>query len=236
MTQKPILEAKNITKTYQMGEVTVHALRDLSIQFFPGEFVVLLGHSGSGKSTLLNILGGLDHATSGEVYFNQKLISDLNENQLTEYRRESIGFIFQMYNLLPRLTALENVQLVAEVAQNSMDPKEALKILGMDHRSDHFPSQLSGGEQQRISIARAIAKNSPLLFCDEPTGALDFETGILVLEALQKVNQETGATTIVITHNSSIAELADRVIFLKDGQIQEITVNEVKKSVRDISW
>ncbi|MDA8792731.1 ABC transporter ATP-binding protein [Bacteriovoracaceae bacterium] len=234
--QKPILEARNITKTYQMGEVTVHALKNLSIEFYPGEFVVLLGHSGSGKSTLLNILGGLDKATSGEVYFNHQLISEYNENQLTEYRRDSIGFIFQMYNLLPRLTALENVQLVAELANDPMKPEEALMILGMEHRADHFPSQLSGGEQQRISIARAIAKNSPLLFCDEPTGALDFKTGVLVLEALQRVNQEMGATTIVITHNSSIAELADRVIFLKDGQIQNIKVNKEKKSVRDISW
>lgn len=231
-----VLRAKNLTKTYKMGEVEVHALKDLNIEFFQGEFVVLLGQSGSGKSTLLNILGGLDRATSGKVFFKDDEISEYSDTELTLFRREYIGFIFQMYNLLPRLTAAENVKLVSEIAPDAIDPLEALDLLGLKDRADHFPSQLSGGEQQRVSIARAIAKNPPLLFCDEPTGALDFKTGLKVLEALQKINQKVGSTTIVITHNSSIAELADRVIYLKDGQIDHIQKNEKKKNVNEITW
>lgn len=231
-----ILTADKLTKTYEMGEVTVHALKDLSLEFYQGEFVVLLGQSGSGKSTLLNILGGLDSPTSGKVFFKDQDISQLSDHKLTQYRREHIGFIFQMYNLLPRLTAQENVKLVAEISENPIDPYDALEMLGLKERADHFPSQLSGGEQQRVSIARAIAKNPPLLFCDEPTGALDFRTGLLVLEALQRINKETGSTIIIITHNISIAKMADRVIYLKDGQIDKVEVNDLKMAVRDIKW
>jgi putative ABC transport system ATP-binding protein len=231
-----VLKAKNLTKTYQMGEVEVHALRNVSLEFYVGELVVLLGQSGSGKSTLLNILGGLDRPTSGQVFFREQDISEFNDSQLTQYRRQHIGFIFQMYNLLPRLTAQENVELVTDICENPMDSLLALQKLGLQDRADHFPSQLSGGEQQRVSIARAIAKKPPLMFCDEPTGALDFKTGLLVLEALQSINQEVGATTVVITHNVAIAEIADRVIDLKDGAVDKVVTNKVKKSVREIQW
>jgi putative ABC transport system ATP-binding protein len=231
-----ILKAKQVTKTYHMGEVAVHALKNVDVEFYRGEFVVLLGQSGSGKSTLLNILGGLDKASSGEVFFKDQEISNYSDKELTQYRRDYIGFIFQMYNLLPRLTASENVQLVSEISPHPMETNQALKILGLEDRSDHFPSQLSGGEQQRVSIARAIAKNPPLLFCDEPTGALDFNTGLKVLKALKKVNKEIGSTVLVITHNISIADIADRIVYLKDGEIEKIVTNQNKKEISDIKW
>lgn len=231
-----ILKGENITKTYQMGEVTVHALRGVSIELYRGEFVVLLGYSGSGKSTLLNILGGLDRATSGQLVFEDKNLTDFSDHELTLFRRENIGFIFQMYNLIPRLTALENVELVTGIAAHPMAALTALQHVGLEQRKDHFPSQMSGGEQQRVAIARAIAKQPRLLFCDEPTGALDVKTGILVLEAIERVNREIGTTTVVITHNAAIAGMADRVIVLSDGQISEVRENAQKITPRDLQW
>tara|TARA_Y100000590_G_scaffold457256_1_gene609504 strand:+ start:1745 stop:2437 length:693 start_codon:yes stop_codon:yes gene_type:complete len=230
------METRNLSKVYQMGEVEVHALRNIDLKLFEGEFVVLLGHSGSGKSTLLNILGGLDRGSSGEVYFDGTAIHDYSDQKLTGFRRENIGFIFQMYNLIPRLSAVENVELVTEISVNPMSSEKALALVGLSERSRHFPSQMSGGEQQRIAIARAIAKQPRLLFCDEPTGALDVKTGILVLEAIQKVNESLGTTTVVITHNVAIADMADRVITLLDGQIHEIRENLNKIAVKDLQW
>ena len=234
--KKTIIETKKLTKTYQMGEVQVHALSGVDLQLFEGEFVVLLGHSGSGKSTLLNILGGLDRGSSGEVWFESKPIHDLSEKELTLFRRRHIGFIFQMYNLIPRLTAKENVELVTEISEDPMDAEKALDLVGLGHRGDHFPSQMSGGEQQRIAIARAIAKQPHLMFCDEPTGALDVQTGILVLEAIASVNKRLGTTTVIITHNAAIADMADRVIHLVDGRVSDIKTNTVKRSVSDLKW
>ncbi|MBN22612.1 MAG: ABC transporter [Bdellovibrionaceae bacterium] len=233
---KLLMETRNLSKVYQMGEVEVHALRNIDLKLFEGEFVVLLGHSGSGKSTLLNILGGLDRGSSGEVYFDGTAIHDYSDQKLTGFRRENIGFIFQMYNLIPRLSAVENVELVTEISVNPMSSEKALALVGLSERSRHFPSQMSGGEQQRIAIARAIAKQPRLLFCDEPTGALDVKTGILVLEAIQKVNESLGTTTVVITHNVAIADMADRVITLLDGQIHEIRENLNKIAVKDLQW
>lgn len=231
-----MIKVQNLTKSYQMGEVEVLALKDINLEVTKGEFIVLLGHSGSGKSTLLNLLGGLDRPTSGEIFFNMIQLSQLSDAELTEYRREHIGFIFQMYNLIPRLTAEENVELVTETVENPLTAKDALKIVGLENRSHHFPSQLSGGEQQRVAIARAIAKQPDMLFCDEPTGALDLKTGILVLDAIQKVNRSIGTTTIVITHNVAIADMADRVIYLVDGQIKEIKTNKTRCSAQDLKW
>ncbi len=230
------MKAQRLTKTYEMGEVQVHALKDVSVDIFEGEFIVLLGHSGSGKSTLLNILGGLDRPTSGELYFKDQNMADFSDRDLTYFRRENIGFVFQMYNLIPRLSAEENVNLVTEISSNPMSSLEALKMVGLESRASHFPSQLSGGEQQRVAIARAIAKQPRLLFCDEPTGALDVQTGILVLDAIQSVNNKLGTTTIVISHNVAIAEMADRVIHLRDGNISEIVVNKTKKPARQLEW
>lgn len=239
-----VFNVQQVTKTYQMGEVEVQALRGVDLQLFQGELVVLLGASGSGKSTLLNILGGLDTPSSGSVFYknhhhpDQEMIelSHANESELTNYRRYNVGFVFQFYNLIPSLTALENVSVVTEIAKDPMTPQEALKIVGLDKRIDHFPAQLSGGEQQRVAIARAIAKNPDVLLCDEPTGALDSETGIKVLEALQEVNKKLGTTTAVITHNADIASIADRVIYVSDGQITQMTVNENKVSPSDLRW
>jgi len=238
--KKRVFHIKNATKTYQMGEVLVHALRGVNLDLYRGELTVLLGASGSGKSTLLNILGGLDAPTEGIVLYgppDQSIdLSQAKEDELTDYRRFNVGFVFQFYNLIPSLTALENVAVVTEIAESPMTPEDALKLVGLGKRLNHFPAQLSGGEQQRVAIARAIAKNPDVLLCDEPTGALDSKTGIMVLEALQKVNKELGTTTVVITHNAGIAQMADRVIHLTDGQITEIHVNETCLSPQELSW
>ena len=234
--KRVVFHAEGLTKVYQMGEVQVDALRGVDLDLYDGELVVLLGPSGSGKSTLLNILGGLDSATSGTVAYLDHNLVQASERELTQYRRQHVGFVFQFYNLIPSLTALENVAVVTEIAESPMDPREALALVGLSERLQHFPAQLSGGEQQRVAIARAIAKNPDVLLCDEPTGALDSKTGIVVLEALQRVNQELGTTTAVITHNASIAQMADRVIHLADGRISEVYVNETKVEPRELSW
>ena len=208
---KIVFRTENVTKVYDTGEVKVHALDGVDLTLFSGELTVLLGPSGSGKSTLLNILGGLDHVTDGRVWFEETELTDLGDRGLTRYRRDHVGFVFQFYNLIPSLTARENVALVTEIAKNPLDPAEALELVGLGRRLDHFPAQLSGGEQQRVAIARAIAKRPEVLLCDEPTGALDSETGILVLEAIEQVNRELGTTTAVITHNVVIGDIADRV-------------------------
>lgn len=231
-----VFEARDITKVYDMGEVQVRALRGVDLELYPGELVVLLGPSGSGKSTLLNILGGLDTATSGRVTYRGWDLTRATEKELTEYRRYHVGFVFQFYNLIPSLTALENVAIVTEIARNPMDPVKALNLVGLGDRLKHFPAQLSGGQQQRVAIARAIAKNPEVLLCDEPTGSLDSTTGTVVLEALERVNRELGTTTVVITHNVSIAQMADRVIHLSDGKISSVEKNEVKKPPGEISW
>lgn len=239
MTNPPptvVFQTINITKTYQMGEVQVHALRGVDLELYQGEFVVMLGPSGSGKSTLLNILGGLDVPTSGTVRYEDHDLSTFNESVLTNYRREHVGFVFQFYNLIPSLTARENVALVTEISANPLAPEDALRLVHLGERMDHFPAQLSGGEQQRVAIARAIAKRPNVLLCDEPTGALDIKTGIVVLEALAKVNRELGTTTVVITHNVAIAEMADRVFNLSDGRIASVNVNTNKKSPTELSW
>ena len=231
-----VFQTVNITKTYQMGEVQVHALRGVDLELYQGEFVVMLGPSGSGKSTLLNILGGLDAPSSGTVHYEDHDLSTFKDSVLTRYRRDHVGFVFQFYNLIPSLTARENVALVTEISAHPLEPDEALKLVQLDERMDHFPAQLSGGEQQRVAIARAIAKRPNVLLCDEPTGALDIKTGIVVLEALAKVNRELGTTTVVITHNVAIAEMADRVFNLSDGKIANVKVNTHKKSPNELSW
>lgn len=231
-----VFQTRNITKTYHMGEVQVHALRGVDLDLYEGEFVVMLGPSGSGKSTLLNILGGLDVPSSGSVRYVDKDLSSFNESVLTHYRRDHVGFVFQFYNLIPSLTARENVALVTEISAHPLPPEEALKLVELGERMDHFPAQLSGGEQQRVAIARAIAKRPNVLLCDEPTGALDIKTGIVVLDALAKVNRELGTTTVVITHNVAIAEMADRVFHLSDGKIASIKVNTHKKSPAELNW
>ena len=220
-----------------MGEVDVHALRGVSFDIGAGEFVVMLGPSGSGKSTLLNIIGGLDTPTAGHVNYLEKDLTEAGEAALTDYRRHHVGFVFQFYNLIPSLTARENVALVTDIVANPMRPEEALDLVGLTPRLDHFPSQLSGGEQQRVAIARAIAKRPDVLLCDEPTGALDIATGIVVLEALARVNSEMGTTTVVITHNAAIAAMADRVIRLGDGRVTSVEDRtEAKLSPRDLTW
>ncbi|MEW5755326.1 MAG: ABC transporter ATP-binding protein [Pseudomonadota bacterium] len=234
--RKSVFTARGLTKIYQMGEVQVPALRGVDLELYEGEFVVLLGPSGSGKSTLLNILGGLDTPTSGTVCYGEHDLSVYNDAALTHYRREHVGFVFQFYNLIPSLTARENVALVTEIAEHPMAPEEALRLVGLGERMDHFPSQLSGGEQQRVAIARAVAKRPDVLLCDEPTGALDVKTGVLVLEVIERVNRELGTTTAVITHNAAIADMADRVIHLSNGQISEVRRNASKKSPREIVW
>ncbi|MBI1425039.1 MAG: ATP-binding cassette domain-containing protein [Gammaproteobacteria bacterium] len=231
-----VFHVHDVTKIYQMGEVKVNALRGVDLDLYQGEFIVLLGPSGSGKSTLLNILGGLDTPTDGHVFYRDRDLTRATERELTEYRRYHVGFVFQFYNLIPSLTARENVAVVTEIARSPMQPEEALQLVGLSERLDHFPAQLSGGEQQRVAIARAIAKRPDVLLCDEPTGALDSATGIVVLEALQRVNQELGTTTAVITHNVTIAQMADRVIRLADGQIGEVHVNESRVAPHDLSW
>lgn len=236
LSENMVFHVHGVTKDYQMGEVQVHALRGVDLDLYRGEFTVLLGPSGSGKSTLLNILGGLDTPTEGHVLYGDRDLTRATEKELTEYRRYHVGFVFQFYNLIPSLTACENVTVVTEIARSPMQPEEALQLVGLEKRMDHFPAQLSGGEQQRVAIARAIAKNPDVLLCDEPTGALDSKTGIVVLEALQRVNQELGTSTTVITHNASIAQMADRVIHLADGCISNVYRNETKLVPRELSW
>ena len=231
-----VFTARSITKTYRSGEVEVHALRGLDLEILAGEVVVLLGPSGSGKSTLLNIMGGLDHATSGRLFFKDLELTGLDERRLTAYRRSHVGFVFQFYNLIPSLTAYENVALVTEIAEHPMRPDEALALVGLEARMDHFPSQLSGGEQQRVAIARAIAKRPEVLLCDEPTGALDSKTGILVIEALLNINSQLGATTLIITHNATIQDVADRVLFFADGQISRMHTNEARRAAAELNW
>jgi len=231
-----VFQARGLTKVYHMGEVDVYALRDVDLDLFAGEFVVLLGPSGSGKSTLLNILGGLDVPTSGTVRFLDHDLTVDDERELTRFRREHVGFVFQFYNLIPSLTALENVALVTDIAERPMDPAEALRLVGLSDRMHHFPAQLSGGEQQRVAIARAIAKRPDVLLCDEPTGALDYETGLIVLQALAEVNRTLGTTVAVITHNAAIAGMADRVLRMRSGRITEITRNEHRLAPTELTW
>lgn len=231
-----VLEGRGLTKVYRMGEVDVHALRGVDIALFRGELVVLLGASGSGKSTLLNILGGLDTPTTGTIHYRDHELSAANEHDLTVYRREHVGFVFQFYNLIPSLTARENVGLVTDIANDPLEPELALELVGLGARQDHFPAQLSGGEQQRVAIARAIAKRPDILLCDEPTGALDCETGVLVLDVIDRVNRELGTTTAVITHNASVAAMADRVLTMQDGRIVNSVRNQVRCSPKELRW
>ena len=236
MTSPAVFHIEQVSKVYVMGEVQVHALESVDLDLYEGEFVVLLGPSGSGKSTLLNILGGLDVPSSGQVYFRNQAMNKADEQSLTRFRRQSVGFVFQFYNLIPSLTARENVALVTDIARQAMKPEDALGLVGLGARLDHFPAQLSGGEQQRVAIARAIAKRPEVLLCDEPTGALDFETGKRVLETLERVNQEFGTTTAVITHNAGIAAMADRVVHMRSGNIAHIQRNERKASPAELEW
>ena len=231
-----VFHTEGITKIYRTEAVEVHALRGVDAEIFQGELTVLLGASGSGKSTFLNILGGLDSATDGRAWFKELELSAMRERELTRYRRDHVGFVFQFYNLVPSLTARENVALVTEIARNPMTPEEALDRVGLSPRMDHFPAELSGGEQQRVAIARAIAKRPEVLLCDEPTGALDSKTGVQVLEALDRVNEDLGTTTVVITHNAGIREMAHRVIYFADGNISEVVENENRIQPSDIVW
>jgi putative ABC transport system ATP-binding protein len=235
-SRTPTLRARGLSKVYRTGDVEVHALRGLDLVLETGELVVLLGPSGSGKSTLLNILGGLDTASSGEAWFLDHELSRLDDAGLTQYRREHVGFVFQFYNLIPSLTAVENVALVTEIATNPMQPDEALRLVGLGERLHHFPAQLSGGEQQRVAIARAIAKRPDLLLCDEPTGALDSQTGVLVLEAIERIHDELGTSTVLITHNAVIADMADRVLVMGDGRIHDERRNATRRPARELSW
>ncbi len=232
----PTLTASALTKRYRMGELEVVALHGVDLTLAPGELVVLLGPSGSGKSTLLNILGGLDSPTSGSLHFGELDLTTANDAALTQYRRTQVGFVFQFYNLVPSLTAAENVELITDLAERPISPAEALELVGLGDRQDHFPAQLSGGQQQRVAIARAIAKRPTLLLCDEPTGALDFATGRVVLEVIERMNRELGAATAIITHNASIADMGDRVLHFRDGVVAESQVNERRKSARELSW
>lgn len=231
-----IFRTEGITKVYDTGEVKVYALAGVDLELYKGELTVLLGPSGSGKSTLLNILGGLDHATEGRVWFADQELTDLPDRGLTRYRRDHVGFVFQFYNLVPSLTARENVQLVTDVSPNPMPAEEALDLVGLGQRMDHFPSEMSGGEQQRVAIARAIAKRPQILLCDEPTGALDSTTGVQVLEVLRDINERFGTTTVVITHNAEIQRMAHRVIFFQDGKINEVKINTQRIAPSEIVW
>jgi len=232
----PTLRARGLTKVYRTGDVEVHALRGLDLALETSELVVLLGPSGSGKSTLLNILGGLDTVSGGVAWFLDHELTGLDDAGLTRYRREHVGFVFQFYNLIPSLTALENVALVTEIATSPMQPADALRLVGLGERLNHFPAQLSGGEQQRVAIARAIAKRPDILLCDEPTGALDSQTGVLVLEAIERIHAELGTSTVLITHNAVIAEMADRVLVMGDGTIHEERRNAARRPARELSW
>jgi putative ABC transport system ATP-binding protein len=233
---EPVLRARSLCKIYGSGETAVHALRDVDLDVGRGEFIVLLGASGSGKSTLLNILGGLDLPTSGEVAFEGEVLTHAGEDALTRYRREHVGFVFQFYNLIPSLTVAENVALVTDIASDPMPVDEALALVALTARRDHFPSQLSGGEQQRVAIARAIAKRPQLLLCDEPTGALDYATGKLVLEVIARINSELGTTAVVITHNAAIAGMADRVVRMADGRIASVEAPARRLTPAELSW
>jgi putative ABC transport system ATP-binding protein len=234
--RQAVFVARGVTKVYHMGEVDVHALRGIDLELYEGEFVVLLGPSGSGKSTLLNILGGLDVPSGGTVRYRDQTLTAADDAALTRYRRDHVGFVFQFYNLIPSLTARENVALITEISRRPMSPEEALSLVGLAARMDHFPSQLSGGEQQRVAIARAVAKRPDVLLCDEPTGALDVHTGVVVLEVIERINRELGTTTAVITHNAVIAAMADRVVALSDGRIAGVHGNEQKVTARELSW
>jgi putative ABC transport system ATP-binding protein len=233
---EPVFTAEGLTKIYRMGEVTIHALRGVDLQLFGGELVVMLGASGSGKSTLLNIMGGLDTATEGRLIYRGQDLSRASDRQLTTFRRDNVGFVFQFYNMIPSLTARENVAIVTDIARAPMRPEEALELVGLGDRMDHFPSQLSGGEQQRVAIARAIAKRPAVLMCDEPTGALDSKTGIKVLQVIEHINEELGTTTAVITHNEVIGSMADRVVRLKDGRVDDIQHNATRADPADLAW
>jgi putative ABC transport system ATP-binding protein len=232
----PAFVARGISKIYQMGDVQVHALRSVDLELYDGELVVILGASGSGKSTLLNILGGLDVPTAGEVFYRDHNLTVQDDRELTRYRREHVGFVFQFYNLIASLTALENVELVTDIADKPMRPEEALELVGLADRMHHFPAQLSGGEQQRVAIARAVAKRPDVLLCDEPTGALDYTTGKLVLEAIERVNRELKTTTAIITHNAAIAAMADRVLHMRSGAIAKGSRNEKRAAPSDLMW
>lgn len=235
-TRDWLFKIRLLTKVYETGEVPVYALRGVDLDIKVGEVVVLLGPSGSGKSTFLNIIGGLDHASEGSVHYGGLEITALDDTELTRYRRDNVGVVFQFYNLIPSLTARENVALVTDIAADPMDPADALKMVDLGNRLDHFPSQLSGGEQQRVAIARAIAKRPAVLFCDEPTGALDSKTGVKVLEALDRVNRELGTTTVLITHNAGIAALGDRVVSFADGKIAGIATNQTRVNPSEVVW
>ncbi len=236
MQTDTVFIAHNLTKTYRMGEVEIPALRGVDLEIYAGEFVVLLGPSGSGKSTLLNILGGLDTPTAGEARWRDHNLATANERELTNYRREHVGFVFQFYNLISSLTVRENVALVTDIATNPLTPETALQLVGLEQRMNHFPSQLSGGEQQRVAIARAIAKRPDVLLCDEPTGALDYQTGKVVLDVIARINQELGTTAIVITHNAAISSMADRIMRLANGQIIATEENQHKLTPAELSW
>jgi putative ABC transport system ATP-binding protein len=236
MTQEVLMKAENISKLYQMGELEVVAVKKVDLEIYKGEFVVILGPSGSGKSTLLNILGGMDVPSEGNVFMEGENIIGFNDKKLTYYRRDKIGFVFQFYNLMGTLTARENVELATEICQDALDIDEVMDTVGLGDRKDHFPAQLSGGEQQRVAIARAVAKNSDLLLCDEPTGALDFETGIKILKLLKDINNKYKKTVVIITHNVPIGEMADRVIRMRSGSITEIRVNENPIDPERIVW
>ena len=231
-----MFRAEGITRVYRMGEVEVHALRGIDLELHPGEFVVILGPSGCGKSTLLNILGGLDVPTAGRVWYNGQDLTHADDGTLTQFRRDNVGFVFQFYNLIPSLTARENVAIVTEIARHPMRPEDALALVGLDGRLNHFPAQMSGGEQQRVAIARAIAKQPAVLLCDEPTGALDSATGVRVLTALDEVNASLGTCTVVITHNADIARMAHRVLTMGDGRIVEVKVNEHRLKADELRW
>jgi len=232
----PVFDARGLRKVYHTGEVDVVALHSVDVEFYAGELVVLLGASGSGKSTLLNILGGLDVPTSGSIDYKGWSLTRADENVLTKFRRNCVGFVFQFYNLIPSLTARENVALITDISRDPMKPEEALEMVGLARRMDHFPSQLSGGEQQRVAIARAIAKKPEVLLCDEPTGALDVTTGIAVLEAIERINRDLGTLAVIITHNAAMADMADRVLHLSDGQIVKSRRNETRMPVRNLQW
>jgi len=234
--RESVFHARNLSKVYRMGEVEVKALRAVDLDLYEGELVVILGASGSGKSTLLNILGGLDVPTTGDVAYRDHQLTGADDRSLTRFRREHVGFVFQFYNLIPSLTALENVRLVTEISEHPMSPEEALRTVGLGERMDHFPAQMSGGEQQRVAIARAIAKRPDVLLCDEPTGALDYATGKLVLEVIRNVNRDIGTTTAIITHNAAIANMADRVLRMRSGEIVEVQVNTTKADPSDLEW
>ncbi len=233
---EPVIQTRNLHKVFHTGEVEVHALKGVDIEIAAGEFVVILGPSGSGKSTLLNILGGMDSPSEGEFLYRGTPLQKFSKHELTMFRRKAVGFIFQFYNLMPNLTALENVALATEITDNALDPGKVLEEVGLGDRQDHFPSQMSGGQQQRVAIARAIAKNPDILLCDEPTGALDYTTGKQVLDYLHRVNHEMGKTLIFITHNAAIGKMADKVIYIKDGRVDRLEINEHPVGAEEVSW